>query len=118
MMGRWLGEADTKDGKHSKWLMERRLDGSYTVKFQLFQASKKVLEQIEVGVWGISAGIYFTMTREMIEGMESRPVDTTLATYYDAYDVLSLDDSTFRYRSRESGDVFTVKKVADSFRLP
>lgn len=117
LVGSWYGEATTKDGGFRKALMQRRMDGTYTIKFQLFKNNIKTLEQVEAGIWGISGNIYFTATREMLYKSNFEPIDTSDATYYDAYTILALEEDYFKYKSQHSADVFIVKKVPDNFKL-
>jgi hypothetical protein len=117
LIGNWYGEAATKDGQFRKALMNRRADGTYTVKFQLFKNQTKTIEQVEAGLWGISGNIYFTITREMLEGETFTPVQTDDATYYDAYKIAELTPEAFRYTNQDTGDEFLAKKVSDEFKL-
>lgn len=117
LIGKWYSEIPTKDGLIRKSLMERRRDGSYTVRFQLFKGATKTLDQIEAGIWGISGNIYFTATREMLVGEVFKTLDTTDSTFYDGYEILKLEPDRFTYKSLEMGDVFEVRKVADTFKL-
>ncbi len=116
-LGYWVGEAPTKDGKFIKWLVERRTDGSFTlthlmktspqdpVKFDPEKAS------FELGIWGVSGDIYFTATRQYFENKKVGNLDVTQAGLYDAYKIVSFDGTTFVYRSLETGEEFTVRKI-------
>ena len=117
LIGKWYSEIPTKDGLIRKSLMERRRDGSYTVRFQLFKGATKTLDQIEAGIWGISGNIYFAATREMLVGEVFKALDTTDPTFYDGYEIQKLEADRFTYKSLDMGDVFEVRKVADSFKL-
>lgn len=117
MVGRWLGEAPTKDGKTERWLMERRLDGTFTVMFQILDKQKKVFEQTETGYWGIVGDIYFSLTREILHGDKFDPQDVTKATYYDAYKILNFDANTLHYKDLDFGNEYTIHKVPKDYKL-
>jgi hypothetical protein len=117
MIGKWLGEAPTKDGGVRRWLAERFEDGTYRVIFQLFQGTADYHEQVEVGHWGIVGPIYFTIYRGYIFDGEFVPVDPSDPDVYDAYEILELGDDRLRYRSYSSGSEFRLRKVADNYRL-
>lgn len=117
MVGKWYGEAQTKDGFLRKSLMHRRADGTFTVQFQLYQANELKLDQTEAGIWGLVDNIYFTATREMLNVKDFAPVDTTDATYYDVYNVIYLDENRMEYKQISSDNSFNIKKVADNFKL-
>jgi hypothetical protein len=117
LVGSWYAEIPTKDGGLRKSLLQRRRDGTFTIKFLLFRNKEKVLEQVEAGFWGVSGNIYFTITREMLDKDVFKPVDTGDANYYDAYRVIDLNSKHFNYTSLDSDNEFTVKKVPDNFKL-
>ncbi len=118
LVGKWYAENPTKEGQIRKSLIERRLDGTFTVQFQLYENEKKVLDQVEAGYWGISNYIYFTITREMLSGVKFRPVDTKNATFYDGYNILELTHQFFRYTSLETSTEYIVERVPSNFKLP
>ncbi len=116
-LGYWVGEMPTKDGKFLRWLVERRPDGSFTltsllkkspddpVKFQPQEAF------FEIGMWGVSSDIYFTATRQYFEKGKISNFDTTQSGLYDAYQILFFDGKTMKYRSLETHEEFTMKKI-------
>ena len=115
LIGAWLGESPVKDGSTVKWLLKRASDGTYKVQFRITDARKMQRDQFETGFWGISGGVYFTLTRAMIENGRLIPVDTKDASFYDAYKILSSSPSEFKYKSLSTQEVFTVKRVANDF---
>jgi hypothetical protein len=72
----------------------------------------------EVGLWGISGPVYFTITRGWVRDQRFSPADPTQATFYDAYEILELSKDKFRYKSFVIGDEYTEKRVSDSFSFP
>ena len=65
----------------------------------------------ELGIWGVSGDIYFTATRQYFENKKVANLDVTKAGLYDAYKIVSFDGATFVYRSLETGEEFTVRKI-------
>jgi hypothetical protein len=120
LIGKWLGESNVSDGSKVRELIDRHADGTFVVYFH-FAENGKDREQTEAGYWGISGGIYFTLTRTMKDGARFVPVNVKDPTYYDAYKALSLSPSEFVYKSLASGEQFSVKRVGEdssSERVP
>lgn len=118
MIGRWLGEMPTMDGKFYKWLMDRRSDGGFTLTGQLMEQGRVISRNTEFGFWGVSGSVYFSMTREMLdEKGKIGALDTNSANYYDAYDILELGEGVFHYRHLETGNQYLVRRVANDYRL-
>jgi hypothetical protein len=116
-MGRWYGESLTKDNLTQKWLIERRLDGGFTVQFKQLKGKKTVYTQTEFGLWGVSGNVYFTISREALYEGRVIPLEVETSNPYDAYEILYLDAFTVRYRSLDSGDIFESKKVTADYKL-
>jgi hypothetical protein len=118
LVGRWYGETATKDGGKRLHIMERSADGTYRVNFRTIESSGKVSDQTEVGLWGVSGLVYFTITRGWLQDERFVPADPEEAYYYDAYKILELSKKQLRYRSCAVGDKFLVTRVADDFSFP
>lgn len=117
MMGRWLGEMPTIDGKFYKWLMERRPDGEYTLETILMEGGKIKEKNSEFGYWGVSGHLYFTLTRETLLKGKITPLDTNTANLYDGYEILQLGEGQFRYRHVETGNEYFVQRVPPDYTL-
>ncbi len=118
VVGRWFNEAPTKDGGKRFSISERNPDGTFVVRFRVIEASGKVWEQTELGFWGVDGPIYFTITRGFLDNgkvVATNPMDPT---FYDAYEILELTESTMRYRSVGNADEFTTRRVPQSFEFP
>lgn len=118
LIGKWFGSLDLEGGGKYTWINERKNDGTYKVQFRITDASGKKEEFIEVGEWGVSGDIYFTIYKGDLEGGKIIPVDTTNPTYRDAYRILNLTNDIFEYEGLDEGSRFSVRKVAPNFTLP
>ncbi len=116
-LGYWIGEMPTKDGKFMRWLVERRADGTFTLTHVIQNSAQERVKFnpekafFEIGIWGVSGDIYFTATRQYFEKNKISNFDMTQPGLYDAYEILSFDGKSFRYRSLETREEFTVKKI-------
>ena len=99
-------------------IVERRRDGSMTIRFLVIDATGKADEQTEVALWGISGPIYFTITRGWLHGRQFHPADPSQSYNYDAYEILELTRQTFRYRHFTTGSEYTLRRVAPDFDFP
>jgi hypothetical protein len=117
LLGKWYGDQVLKDGTRQRWLITRSSEGAYISEFETTDVTGKSDRQTEIGYWGIRYPIYFTTVQYFKEGDRSYPADTRDPSLYDAYRVMNLDDSGFRYRSYTSGTVFEVKRVDYDFTL-
>ena len=117
LVGKWLGEQSTENGQSSRWLMNRKSNASYKVTFQSFLFGKKIDEISEEGIWGISGPVYFTVSQMLTDKGKTTSNDPRDPRYYDAYEILSLDEHAFTYQHFGNHKTFTVKKVNDRFEL-
>jgi hypothetical protein len=117
LVGHWFIDAPTKEGGQRLALSEKRPDGTFQTQFRVIEGGKVTLNQTEFGLWGLSGPVYFTITKGVVQGSREVHADPTDPYYYDAYEVLSLDDSSFKYRSFAFGDVYTARKVPADFQF-
>lgn len=118
LIGRWYGEQTTKDGGKRSEIAELCPDGTVTFQFHLFEKSGNVRDQMEVGLWGVSGSIFFTIIRGWLHGDRLRRADPTDANLYDAYWIQELNEHTFRYKSVPSGDVFVTSRAPEPPTCP
>jgi len=118
MLGYWFGDSATKGGGRRMHIVERRRDGTMTIRFRVIDAAGKVDEQTEIALWGVSGPVYFTITRGWLDGNQFHSADPTQAYYYDAYEVLELTERTFRYRHVTTGSEYRIEKVDPDFDFP
>lgn len=118
MLGRWYGRAPTTDGGLREWLVERNPEGTYAVRFRTRDGDGTVTEQVEVGEWGVSGPVYFTLMKGWVVDDEFRPADPTDGYFSDAYEILHLDAESMTYRSYDTGNTFTVRRVSEAAGWP
>ena len=118
LVGTWYGEYALADGGTRSQITRRALDGTYRVQFRTREASGRTWDQTEVGFWGVSGSVYFTITRGLIQGQSFIEADPTDADLNDAYYILELNDETFRYRTIASGNEYQLERVDDTFQFP
>lgn len=122
MVGTWYGEFAPSANSPvqraitvQRFITVRRADGTFTLQARMYQGDKKVAEARNSGMWGISNGMYFTVTTE-VNGM---PSDAKRPEAINAYLVKALDPNRFDYMHVASGSQFTVTRTDPAnARLP
>ena len=118
MFGWWFGETPTKDGGRRMQIVERRRDGTMTIRFRVIDAAGNVEDTTDLALWGISGPVYFTIAQGWFDGRDFHPADPTQSYYYDAYEILELTDRTFRYRHFTTGSEYRLDRVSPDFDFP
>ncbi len=118
LTGRWFGETSMPDGQVLRWVTDRDVNGTYRTQYHATRSNGETEESVEMGQWGLSGGVYFTLQRAWIRNGENLRADPANVYSSDAYDLLSINDRTIDYRSVGSGKRFTAKRVGPEFRLP
>lgn len=113
LVGRWFGEAEDSAGRTQKWTTQRNADGSYRTDFVRIDNEDSRDSQIEVGVWGLAGGIYFTAVRAYVHGGKLTQADTTDPDLYDAYRVERISAEHFEYTDLRSNRRIRVVKLPD-----
>lgn len=116
MVGTWYGEfAPAPSRPVQRFVTTRNPDGSFTIHARLYDGGKQVGELRNQGIWGVSNGMYFTVTTEVNGGK----TDPRVPEVINAYLVQSLAGNEFEYVHVASGNRFKVVRVeADKARLP
>jgi hypothetical protein len=115
--GRWFSDQSLLDGGRRLALCERFADGTFVVTFRIMQPDGVVKESTEVGEWGTSGPVYFTITKGWIDHGKFIPA-TGNAYFYDAYEILQLGTGAFVYRHYEMGDTYRNRRVGSEFKMP
>ncbi len=118
LIGRWFSESVAPNGERRLELKELRRDGTYQVTFRSIQPNGHFAEQTEVGVWGVSGRVYFTIMQGYLAGGSITPVSREDPSYYDAYDILRLDGAELELRLPALNVRYLARRVPPSFRLP
>lgn len=118
LVGRWYGEATTREGRTRRWLRENMEDGRYRLSIRDYLPNGRVLQQVESGRWGLSGTIYFTLMEEWQQGNKSRASDPANPYNHDAYEILHIDERRLRLRHQESRQHLVMDRVDEGFRLP
>lgn len=113
LIGRWMGEAEDASGRTLKWTTQRNADGSYRTDFVRIDNEDSRDSQIEVGVWGLAGGIYFTAVRAYLHGGQLKQANTTDPDLYDAYQVEKITAEFFEYKDLRSNRRIRVVKLPD-----
>ncbi len=116
LVGTWYGEfTPGGNAPMQRFITTRKADGTFSLRARMYQGSKMVAEARNSGLWGISNGMYFTVTTE-VNGTRSDP---KLPEAINAYLVQTLKPDWFQYVHFASGRQFVVVRVdADKARLP
>lgn len=117
LIGTWQGSQSTKEGGKREELCTRYPNGTYETEFLSFDAAGVVSKQKEVGVWGVSGSIYFSIFSGWVIDGRLVPADRSDSYSYDAYDIISLDGDVFVYKHVRIGDEYRVKRVSKAFTL-
>lgn len=118
LLGCWVGAAQIAGGGQRVWLVQRDRDGSFRIDFRTEVDNAEAEVTTEVGHWGVSGEVYFTMTRGWLTPAGPEPADMSDPYYYDAYLIEALDDSQFVYRHAETGYAYRVTRPVGDCVLP
>lgn len=117
LVGKWYGNQPTTDGGKREQLVIRNHDGTHIIHFRVHEPNGETWDQIEVGEWGISGDIYFTIFKGWIKNGTFKPSTGNVAYNRDAYKILELTGAQFVYESAQDGEVFSLEKVDAVFEL-
>ncbi len=118
MVGTWYGTQPLNNGGTYSWVVRRNIQGQYRVDGEVIEPTGEVKLQVEVGEWGIGGNIYFSVFKGWLYGDEFSASDPTDPINRDVYTILELNENVFKYKHVDSGNTFTVKRVADDFEIP
>ncbi|MGQ0801985.1 MAG: hypothetical protein ACT4NL_17960 [Pseudomarimonas sp.] len=110
LIGEWESTTKLSGGGVQTARSENRVDGTFTITFSNSGAPELPSEQTEVGMWGVSGGVYFTITTGFINDGQFTPARMSNPAYYDSYRILHLDESKFDFENLSSGHRFTAFK--------
>ena len=116
LVGTWMGEfSPNASSPVQRFITTRRADGTFDLQARMYQDGKMIGEARNNGMWGVSNGMYFTVTTQV----NGKPSDPKRPEAVNAYLVKSLEADRFSYVHVASGGEFTVTRVDPaSARLP
>lgn len=116
MTGTWQGEfSPSAQAPVQRFITVRRDDGTFSVHARMYQGGRMVAEVRNAGLWGISNGMYFTVTTD-VNGVKSDPKSPEATS---AYLVQALEADRFDYVHVASGSRFVVRRIDPAAaRLP
>ncbi|MCW8877830.1 MAG: hypothetical protein OQK51_12325 [Kangiellaceae bacterium] len=111
-VGKWTSKQPTKKGGVKESTINRSVDSRYIIEHKIFDdKSTLIQESREVGIWGVSGGIYFTVFRGWLENGKVSPSDPTDAYNYDAYKIKHVSPNKLVYKNLSSGNEYIYTKV-------
>jgi len=118
MIGKFYGEHTLSNGNYRPWIMERYRNGKYKATFREYDDKNSFKDKVEVGVWGVSHPVYFSIYLAEIEGEEAYQSNLESPYNYDAYEIIELNNTLLKYKSFASKNIYTIKKVPNEFAFP
>lgn len=122
LIGSWQGaKRQQLTNEDYQWLTHHFSDGTYRSIFRTSATANNLEspppetnnppEQIEVGYWGVSGMVRYTIFRgwESPNGVIAAPPDEP--SYYDAFLLQYLDENHMTYCNLETGESFTAVRV-------
>lgn len=120
LIGDWYGRQPAKEGGTVEWIMRRAADGTFRVTFRNFAPSGRLIDESnEVGDWGVNGNLILTHTIGWLkpDGTIS-PAPQGVPYFWDAYRILALTSDEIRYVSVESGNEYSVVRIATGAGFP
>lgn len=115
LIGKWYGKQPIKGGGVHEWLVDRKSDGTYEIHFRHHKGNGSIESKVEIGQWGTSGNVYFTIYRASVLNGHVYPTSTSDPYHYDAYHILSLTENEFEYQHARTGGRFKVRKVSADY---
>lgn len=115
LQGVWIWDYQpTEGGPLQRFLLERRADGSFTMVSRSYTAGRATSQLVNAGLWGVSNGLYFTVTVQ-VDGQRVNMRDSAL---YNPYVIVGLQGEELRYVHLPTGIELRTRKVPATTRLP
>ena len=117
LVGTWYGNQLNKEGGFREEIAYKNIDGTYKLHFRFHDKNGSYYDQIEVGEWGVSGDIIFSIFKGWIKNGVFVPADQNGAFTRDAYKILKLTEHEIIYKSLDGDDIYKNKKVASNFKF-
>ena len=115
--GQWYSKTTSNDNEIREELSTIYEDGTFSILFKETNKDGSVKFHKELGEWGISGNIYFTIIKSVIENGVQEEVDPLSPYYRDAYVIKNLTDKKCTYQHITTKDTYTETKVDKKFEL-
>lgn len=112
LVGDWLGQQPTEEGGSIRWIMRRSGDGTFRITFRNQDATGRISESTEVGIWGVTGNLILTRTMGWLNErgeFSEAPADDPY--FWDAYVFLRITPDTLHYMAVESKGQYFVTRV-------
>ena len=118
LVGRWLGVTDLLGGVQRIEVGNLRDDGTYEQIVCGKRAGRIVLKETGVGLWGVSGDIFFTIYQGHLRNGSIQPELSNDPNNYDAYRIIKLTSTEFRYSNAVDGHKYRQMKLATTESTP
>ncbi len=117
LTGKWYGKQPIRNGGSREWLVTRESNGVYAIEFLITDGQGKKELTKEIGDWGVSGGIYFTIFKGWQNDEGFKPAVPQDQWTRNAYKIVSLNSEEFIYSDLEDNDSYRVIRVPKDFEL-
>ena len=113
LIGCWYGEEyQPVLQRRAGWLMNRKLNGTFTIEFRTLERGHQLPNQTEEGYWAYRDGKYITKTTKVA----GEAIDTADPQYSDEYDIQSLSENEMTYYHSGVKQTFKSKRVSCDYK--
>ena len=117
MVGKWYSRQSIKAGGVKEEILEFFPDGKSLITFKISDLNKNTQISRELGLWGVSGDIYFSIFIGHIKNSNLQKSNLGDPYNYDAYRILQLNESVFEYEHVTTGNRYTSKKVSADYEF-
>ena len=113
LVGKWAGVSPVGSGGQRQVLVERSTDGTFKATFRTpLDSGHSVVEQ-QIGQWGISGPVYFTITTGWGDSDHLEITDLERTQHYNAYRIVDLSADVFEFKSFTSDAHYILRRVPE-----
>lgn len=117
MVGKTYLDQPSENSGRREILSNRFLDGTYEFVFRTHDENGNYTDSVEVGEWGVSEGIYFTIFKGWMKKGKFKRADNRDPYNRDVYKIITLNENVFIYESLDGKTRYSSKQVSDDFVL-
>ncbi len=97
LVGTWYNERQLSNGVTEEKTLENFDDGTYRITLKSTYKGGYTANNLELGQWGLSGDIYFTIARGTVEGCSIVSTDRQAPDTYNAYTIDELSEARLAY---------------------